>query len=132
MPKTDLISDKLIKLVKSLSSGLNMAKLRIGEETYLVMGEVGIRNDGRPYYDQRVVAKLKADSASILRDGIETESAFDEVYDNRFRILMQASRAFALEKKRGNGSGADRGTGDRAAEPVVKKDGSVGCVRFEG
>ena len=109
-----------------------MAKLRIGEETYLVMGEVGIRNDGRPYYDQRVVAKLKADSASILRDGIETESAFDEVYDNRFRILMQASRAFALEKKRGHGSGADRGTGDRAAEPVVKKDGSVGCVRFEG
>ena len=60
---------------------------------YLVMGEVGVRENSTPYYDQRVVAKLKADTSSLsLHAGMKTESAFDAVYDNRFRILMQAAQ----------------------------------------
>ena len=59
------------------------------------MGEVGVRKESTPYYDQRVVAKLKADqSPLILHDGMETESALDTVYDNRFRILLQAVGEF--------------------------------------
>jgi len=70
-----------------------LATFEFNGERYLVMGEVGVRENSTPYYDQRVVAKLKADTSSLsLHAGMKTESAFDAVYDNRFRILMQAAQ----------------------------------------
>ena len=72
-----------------------LAKFEFEGSTYLVMGEVGVRKDFTPYYDQRVVAKLKADrSPSILHDVEGTKSALDEIYDNRFRILLQGVNEF--------------------------------------
>lgn len=102
-----------------------LAKFELDGETYLVMGEVGVRGDFKPYYDQRVVAKLKAekaqsdlhavnepDSASakteptplILHDGMEADSAFDEIYDNRFRILLQAYNEWQQQSGGGGNS----------------------------
>ena len=70
-----------------------LATFEFNGERYLVMGEVGVRENSTPYYDQRVVAKLKADTSSLsLHAGMKTEPAFDAVYDNRFRILMQAAQ----------------------------------------
>lgn len=68
-----------------------LAKIRLSDGVYLVMGEVGIRVNKRPYYDQRVVAKFKADSeVSSLHGQTQIgESAFEQVYDNRFRLILQ-------------------------------------------
>ena len=68
-----------------------LARLMLDDGLYLVMGEVGVRMNSQPYYDQRVVAKFKADSEAPslhghLRIG---ESALDIVYDSRFRLILQ-------------------------------------------
>ncbi len=80
------------------------------------MGEVGIRKNSTPYYDQRVVAKLKAETPpSDPHADKVAESALTEVYDNRFRILMQA----AQEASRG----AELGKEDiRPQQKVTKED----------
>ena len=57
----------------------------------LPVGEVGVQVGRRPYYDQRVVAKFKADTEVTFlheqsRIGV---SAFEQVYDNRFRLILQ-------------------------------------------
>ena len=85
-------------------NGINMmeygvAKVKIDDDVYLVMGEVGVRNGSTPYYDQRVVAKLKADSTPALRGDNRIESAFDAVYDNRFRMILQGGKL--LSEKHG-------------------------------
>ena len=80
-----------IKRGKNKYIEYGLATFEFQGERYLVMGEVGIRNNAKPYYDQRIVAKIKAETSPSLHAHIETESAFDEVYDNRFRILMQAA-----------------------------------------
>ena len=53
---------------------------------------VGIGVNARRYYDQHVVAKIKADSEVTSLQGQPRigESAFDAVYDNRFRLILQA------------------------------------------
>ena len=68
-----------------------LAKVRIGTDLYLVMGIVGIKLGSAPYYDQHVVAKFKADSeASSIQGHMRIgESAFEQVYDNRFRLILQ-------------------------------------------
>lgn len=81
-----------IKRGKNKYIEYGLATFEFQGERYLVMGEVGIRNNAKPYYDQRIVAKIKAETSPSLHAHIETESAFDEVYDNRFRILMQAAQ----------------------------------------
>ena len=50
----------------------------------------------RPYYDQHIVAKFKADSeASSIQGHMQYgESTFDAVYDNRFRLILQAAEAY--------------------------------------
>ena len=85
-----------------------LAKFEFEGETYLAMGEVGIRDGGTPYYDQRVVAKLKAEPTPlILHDGMEADSAFNEIYDNRFRILLQACNEWKKQQQ-----GQQAGEGD--------------------
>ena len=73
-----------------------LAKVRLSDGLYLVMGEVGVRVNKRPYYDQRVVAKFKADSEVTSLHGQTRigESAFERVYDNRFRLILQGVEMF--------------------------------------
>lgn len=68
-----------------------LAKIRLSDGIYLVMGEVGIQANKRPYYDQRVVAKFKVDSEVTSLHGQTRigESTFEQVYDNRFRLILQ-------------------------------------------
>ena len=68
-----------------------LAKVRLSDGVYLVMGEVGIRANKRPYYDQRVVAKFKVDSEVTSLHGQSRigESTFEQVYDSRFRLILQ-------------------------------------------
>ena len=113
-----------------------LAKFEFEGDTYLVMGEVGIRKDSTPYYDQRVVAKLKAEPTPlILHDGMEADSAFDAVYDNRFRILLQACKEWEIkESQQGGGAQkdsqqfkrwfADSKVVDENGEPLVVYRGS--------
>ena len=77
------------KPIKFFEYGL--AKVRLSDGLYLVMGEVGVQVGRRPYYDQRVVAKFKADTEVTFlheqsRIGV---SALERVYDNRFRLILQ-------------------------------------------
>ena len=79
------------------------AKLRLDDGLYLVMGEVGVRVNSRPYYDQRVVAKFKADSEAPswhghLRIG---ESTFERLYDSRFRLIMQGVELYLRDNGKG-------------------------------
>ncbi len=55
------------------------------------MGERSVKSGSTPYYDQRVVAKIKEDSQAPSQHGHLQlrESSFDAVYDNRFRPLRQ-------------------------------------------
>ena len=79
-----------------------LARVSLSDGDYLVMGEVGEKANSAKYYDQRVVAKLKADFKVSPKQGpaqIE-KSAFDAVYDSRFRILMQAVGEAHSEKPR--------------------------------
>ena len=96
-----------------------LARVRLSDGEYLVMGLVGIGATKRPFYDQHVVAKLRADSEiALLRelsrivgsakekskaDSEVTslqgqtrigEPAFDAVYDNRFRLILQGVAAY--------------------------------------
>ena len=77
-----------------------LARIRIGASHYLVMGVVGVRRGSAPYYDQHVVAKFKADSeAPSLQGHVRFgESAFEQVYDNRFRLIMQGVELFRLQR----------------------------------
>lgn len=76
----------------------------VGDDVYLVMSDVVVHGDKVPYYDQKVVAKIKAESLK-LGDHLQGsslinfwESAFDEIYDNRFRIILQACKNYFAEK----------------------------------
>ena len=53
----------------------------------------------RSYYDQRVVAKFKADSeVTFLHEQSRIgESAFEQVYGNRFRLIMQGGELYRLQ-----------------------------------
>ena len=68
-----------------------LQRVRLNEGHYLALGEVGVKANSRPYYDQRIVAKFKADSeAPSLHGHLHIgESAFEQVYDNRFRLILQ-------------------------------------------
>lgn len=68
-----------------------LAKIRLSDGVYLVMGEVGIRANKRPYYDQRVVAKFKVDSEVTSLHGQTRigESTFEQTYCSRFRLILQ-------------------------------------------
>ena len=57
------------------------AKVLLNDVLYLSMDEVGVRVTTRPYYDQRIVAKFKANSEVTSLHGQSRigESAFDEV-----------------------------------------------------
>ena len=83
----------------------NLTSFRWGRLTYcfdnvnrllLYGGDVWVRSNSRPYYDQRVVAKFKADSeASSIQGHMHFgKSAVDAVYDNRFRLILQAAEAY--------------------------------------
>ena len=79
-----------------------LARLRLDDGLYLAMGEVGVRRNSQPYYDQRIVAKFKADSEAPslhghLRIG---ESAFDAVYDSRFRLILQGVEQYFLQTEK--------------------------------
>ena len=103
--------------MKCFEYGLARARLSDGE--YLVMGLVGIGATKRPFYDQHVVAKLRADSEVTLLHELSRigesakekskadsevtslqgqtrigESAFDAVDDNRFRLILQGVAAY--------------------------------------
>ena len=76
-----------------------LAKIRLSDGLYLVMGEVGVRLNSRPYYDQRVVAKFKADSEAPplhghLRIG---ESALDGENDNKSFVELQGGLVTSKE-----------------------------------
>ena len=77
-----------------------LAKLRLSDGLYLVLGMVGVGVNLRLYYDQHVVAKLKANSevASLQGQPRIGEFAFDETYDNRFRLIMQGVNLYFLQK----------------------------------
>ena len=78
-----------------------LAKIRIERSHYLVMGEIGIRKGSMPYYDQHVVAKFKADSeAPSLQGHLHIgESAFEQIYDNRFRLILQGVEQYYLQTR---------------------------------
>ena len=77
-----------------------LAKLRLSDGLYLVLGMVGVGVNLRLYYDQHVVAKLKANSEVTSLQGQPRigEFAFDEMYDNRFRLIMQGVDLYFLQK----------------------------------
>ena len=77
-----------------------LAKLRLSDGLYLVLGMVGVGVNLRLYYDQHVVAKLKANSEVTSLQGQPRigEFAFDEIYDNRFRLIMQGVDLYFLQK----------------------------------
>ena len=89
---------KAKKAIKYFEYGL--AKVRLSDGLYLLLGEVGVQVGKRPYYDQRVVAKFKADSeVTFLHERSRIgESAFEHVYDNRFRLIMQGVELYRLQK----------------------------------
>ena len=62
-----------------------------GELVYDQETKDGVKANSRPYYDQRIVAKFKADSeAPSLHGHLHIgESAFERIYDNRFRLILQ-------------------------------------------
>ena len=68
-----------------------LQRVRLNEGHYLALGEVGVKANSRPYYDQRIVAKFKADSeAPSLHGHLHIgESAFEQIYDNRVRLILQ-------------------------------------------
>ena len=68
-----------------------LQRVRLHGAVYLVLGEIGIKANSRPYYDQRIAAKFKADSeAPSLHGHLHIgESAFERIYDNRFRLILQ-------------------------------------------
>lgn len=68
-----------------------LQRVRLNADIYLVLGEVGVKANSSPYYDQRIVAKFKADSeAPSLHGHLHIgESAFERIYDNRFRLILQ-------------------------------------------
>ena len=68
-----------------------LQRVRLNADVYLALGEVGVKANSSPYYDQRIVAKFKADSeAPSLHGHLHIgESAFERVYDNRFRRILQ-------------------------------------------
>ena len=74
------------------------ANPKTADGVYLVMGEVGIRANKRPYYDQRVVAKFKVDPEVTSLHGQSRigESTFEQVYDNRFRLILQGVEESSL------------------------------------
>ena len=86
------------KPVKFFEYGL--AKLQLSDGLYLVLGMVGIGVNARRYYDQHVVAKIRADSEVTSLQGQTRigESAFDAVYDNRFRLILQAVNLYFLQE----------------------------------
>ena len=73
-----------------------LARVRLSDGEHLAMGVVGIGATKRPFYDQHVVAKLKADSEVTSLQGQTRigEPAFDAVYDNRFRLILQGVAAY--------------------------------------
>ena len=104
-----------------------LARVRLSDGEYLVMGLVGIGVMKRPFYDQHVVAKLragpevtllheqsrigggandksKADSEVTSLQGQTRigEPAFDAVYDNRFRLILQGVAAYFDSFRGGN------------------------------
>lgn len=96
------IAERMVHLVAAPNEELNsangirhfeygLAKVRIGAGLYLAMGIVGVRQGSAPYYDQHVVAKFKADSeASSIQGHMRIgESAFERIYVNRFRLILQ-------------------------------------------
>ena len=84
-----------VKAGKNKYIEYGLAKFEFDGSTYLVMGEVGVRKNFTPYYDQRVVAKLKAESTPGDLHAVEEPiSALDEIYDNRFRMLLQGVNEF--------------------------------------
>ena len=116
-----------IKAGKNRYIEYGLAKFEFDGSTYLVMGEVGVRKNFTPYYDQRVVAKLKAETTSgdlhavekseaplSLHAGMELPSALDEIYDNRFRILLQGVGEF--DAANGGAQGGIRPSRGRAPE----------------
>ena len=68
-----------------------LQRVRLNEGLYLASGEVGVKANSKPYYDRRIVAKFKADSeAPSLHGHLHIgESAFERIYDNRFRLILQ-------------------------------------------
>ena len=86
------------KAVKFFEYGL--AKIRLGDGLYIVLGILGVGVNSRRYYDQHVAAKFKVDSevASLQGRPRIGESTFDEVYDSRFRLLLQALDLYYLQK----------------------------------
>lgn len=73
-----------------------LAKLRLSDGDYLLLGMVGVGANSRKYYDQHVAAKFKADSEVTSLQGQTRigESAFDDVYDNRFRLILQGVKQY--------------------------------------
>ena len=77
------------RAIKFFEYGL--AKLRLSDGVYLVLGIVGIGVNSRRYYDQHIAAKFKVDSEVTSLQGQSRigESTFDAIYDNRFRLILQ-------------------------------------------
>ena len=65
---------------------------------------IGTENgaNSRKYYDQHVAAKFKADSEVTSLQGQTRigESAFDAVYDNRFRLILQGVELYFSQVKK--------------------------------
>lgn len=79
-----------------------LSRVRIAQDIYLVMGVVGVREKATPYYDQHVVGKFKVDSeASSIQGHMQFgESTLDEIYDNRFRLILQGVEEFFAETRK--------------------------------
>ena len=79
-----------------------LSRVRIAQDIYLVMGVVGVREKATPYYDQHVVGKFKVDSeASSIQGHMQFgESTLDEIYDNRFRLILQGVEELFAETKK--------------------------------
>lgn len=105
------VAERMVHLVAAPNEELNsvngihhfeygLAKVRIGTDVYLAMGIVGIRQGSAPYYDQHTVAKFKADSeASSIQGHMRIgESAFEQIYDNRFRLILQGVELYDLQR----------------------------------
>ena len=77
------------RAIKFFEYGL--AKLKLSDGVYMVLGIVGIGVNSRRYYDQHIAAKFKVDSEVTSLQGQSRigESTFDAVYDNRFRLILQ-------------------------------------------
>ena len=95
-PNEEVVKKKGIKYFE-----YGFAKILLSDGLYLAMGEVGIRVDKRAYYDQRIVAKFKADSEVTSLHGQSRigESASDEIYDIRFRLILQGGELYFLQQR---------------------------------